>query len=210
MFASGDACLPEGGMGTIGRTLAKEIPSENLRLNTGVTNIQRTEGNLTRVFTSPTTAVVADAVVLAVDPQSCTALTRTLSDAEKVIVPEGRACACLYFGFDGPPPLSRPMLVLNGEPVSDERPINNLCFPNTVYCGKIDAGNFAAHSHYKRPVVPYTVHLQVCSSYAPPGKSLASVTVVGNIGSYWSEAEAVIKVRAHLCEWFGNGECHSS
>ena len=63
-------------------------------------------------------------------------------------VPAGRGSTCIYFGFDGPPPIKDSMLVLNGDieseiPVEESssftpkrvpfRPVvNNVCFPSQV------------------------------------------------------------------------------
>ena len=43
-----------------------------------------------------------------------------------------RSSTCLYFAIDGPPPMTDPILVLNGEGVSESYPVNNVCFPSTV------------------------------------------------------------------------------
>lgn len=82
-----------------------------------------------------------------------------------------RASTCLYYGINGPPPVKDPILVLNGDDTNDNQPINNLCFPSVV-----------------------------SNSYAPPGKSLCSVTVVGDPTA--SDAELDANVRAQMAVWF--------
>ena len=79
---------------------------------------------------------------------------------------------CLYFAIDGPPPLSAPILYLNGD---GGGMINNCCFPSTV-----------------------------ASTYAPAGKSLASVSIVG-VPSGIGDDELVEAVRSELEAWFGDG-----
>ena len=106
-----------------------------------------------------------------------------------------RSSTCLYYGFPGQPPVLGPTLILNGDndlsslikqqpssssssDVNDkdiEYPvtINNVCFPS-----------------------------QVSSVYAPPGQSLASVTIIGYNKQY-TEAEVDGLVRRQLIEWWG-------
>jgi len=102
-------------------------------------------------------------VVVATDP---VAAQRLLAPAPggpgsaPVSAPDARGSICLYFGIDGPPPVAAPTLVLNGDAGSDlstepgRLAVNNVCFPSSVAPG-----------------------------YAPKGKALASVTVVGTPGS---------------------------
>lgn len=72
-------------------------------------------------------------------------------------------------------------MILNGEnklmPEDDIYPvaINNVCFPNTV-----------------------------CPTYAPEGKSLASVTVVGTFDDAIVSAESLeLSIRSQLEDWWG-------
>jgi hypothetical protein len=68
--------------------------------------------------------------------------------------------------------VTEPLLVLNGEGCDISKPVNNVAFLDSC-----------------------------CSTYAPPGYSLASVTVVGNPAVKDAQLEEL--VRAHLGEWFG-------
>jgi hypothetical protein len=68
--------------------------------------------------------------------------------------------------------VTEPLLVLNGEGCDISKPVNNVAFLDSC-----------------------------CSSYAPPGYSLASVTVVGDPAVKDQQLEQL--VRAHLGEWFG-------
>lgn len=87
----------------------------------------------------------------------------------------------LYFSFDGPPPIVDPILVLNGEnkitPNDDIYPvaINNVCFPSSL-----------------------------SEDYAPVGKSLASISVIGTFDQEIVPAPELEKqVRLQLEEWWG-------
>jgi phytoene dehydrogenase-like protein len=90
---------------------------------------------------------------------------RLLGDKEK---PGSRSVTCLYFETKEPP-LSEPLLVLNGE---GRGPINSLCCSSSV-----------------------------APSYAPKGKSLVSVTIIGNPNQ--SDQQLETGVRTQLTEWFG-------
>jgi protoporphyrinogen oxidase len=86
----------------------------------------------------------------------------------------------LYYGFDGPPPVVEPILILNGEnrisvesAVSTVK-INNVCFPSSV-----------------SPL------------YAPLGKSLASVTVVDYSVVDMSDDAIKSSVASELKNWWG-------
>lgn len=111
MFATGDAALPEKGMGAIPKQLSEGLPTECIRLSTRVSSvdngIQLTTGE----------RINARAVVLAVEGPEAARLTRGL-----VTQPISRSTTCYYFASSHPP-FSEKLLVLNGE---KRGPINNL------------------------------------------------------------------------------------
>lgn len=97
---------------------------------------------------------------------------------------------CLYFSLDGSPPIKDPVLILNGEnrltvedftQKLDEKTIdyqdvriNNVCFPNMI-----------------------------SPAYSPPGKSLASVTIVGYLPKEKiSDERLETLVRFQLEDWW--------
>lgn len=82
---------------------------------------------------------------------------------------------CLYYSIDGPPPpgAEDPILFLNGDGPS-AGPINNMCFPSVV-----------------------------SSTYAPPSKTLASVSLLGVTDSSQESLDA--DVRKQLHDWFPHG-----
>ena len=75
-----------------------------------------------------------------------------LAGADPALLPPQRRVGCVYYGLSSLPPISDPILVLNGEKEkgTTSKPVNNLCFPSLV-----------------------------SETYAPPGKHLCSVTVLG-------------------------------
>jgi len=88
---------------------------------------------------------------------------------------EPKKTTCLYFAIDGKPPADVPTVFLNGDGVKDAQgtsTINNVCFPSMV-----------------------------ASSYAPEGKSLACVSLVGIPDQ--QEDQLVADVKKQLVSWFG-------
>jgi len=159
MFSMGDTALPSCGMGAIPEQIAARLPEGTVRTEARVESIQE-DG----VTLKSGEKIKAQAVVLATEgPEAA----RLLGDKEKS---GSRSVTCLYFETNEPP-LSEPLLVLNGE---GRGPINSLCCPSSV-----------------------------APSYAPKGKSLVSVTIIGNPDQTDQQLESA--VRRQLTEWFGSG-----
>ena len=159
MFSMGDTALPSGGMGAIPEQIAARLPTGTVRTEARVDSIQE-DG----VILKSGEKIKARAVVVATEgPEAL----RLLGDKEK---PGSRSVTCLYFETDDPP-LSEPLLVLNGE---GKGPINSICCPSSV-----------------------------APNYAPKGKSLVSVTMIGVPDQGDRQLETA--VRTQLTEWFGPG-----
>jgi protoporphyrinogen oxidase len=159
MFSMGDTALPFGGMRAIPEQIASRLPEGTVRTEARVESIQE-DG----VTLKSGEKVKAHAVVLATEgPEAA----RLLGDQER---PASRSVTCVYFAADKPP-LSEPLLVLNGE---GKGPIHSLCFPSNV-----------------------------APNYAPQGKALVSVTIIGNPNQGDQQLESA--VRTQLKEWFGPG-----
>lgn len=201
MFTTGSACLPAGGMGRVAAVLADALPSGTVSYNTRATSVQRSgDGGYRVSVAGGAYSLECRNLVVAVDPEAVNPLLMAGARAAgvegdedgvrtkgggmptSVDVPEARGSLCLYFGIDGPPPVVQPMLILNGdnamEPLGpqSERPlaaINNVCFPS-----------------------------QVSRSYAPAGKSLASVTVVDPAALKLHEVTLDACVRKQLELWW--------
>jgi len=117
MFSMGDTALPSKGMGAIPEQIAARLPEGTVRTGARVESIQE-EG----VTLQSGEQVKAQVVVMATEgPEAA----RLLGDNEK---PGSRSVTCLYFETNEPP-LSEPILVLNGE---GKGPINSLCCPSSV------------------------------------------------------------------------------
>ena len=195
VFSSGAACLPADGMGAVAEQMASRLPEGSVSLNTRVAALEAGPA----LLLEDGTRIECDAVVLAVDAPAADVLLGTVGggdggggggggglgggdgggdggglggDAR------GRSSCCLYFGFEGAPPVADPLLLLNSRAGAAAFPstvVNNLCFPSAV-----------------------------CPSYAPPGQSLASVNVVGLPEADDDTLEAA--VREQLSGWFGRAE----
>ena len=117
MFSMGDTALPSKGMGAIPEQIAARLPAGTVRTEARVESIQE-DG----VTLKSGEKIKAQAVVVATEgPEAA----RLLGDKEK---PGSRSVSCLYYDTDEPP-VSEPLLILNGE---GQGPINSLCFPNRV------------------------------------------------------------------------------
>lgn len=154
MFSEGEAAIPEAGMQAIPRQVAASLPSESLRLNTKVVQIENQN-----VVLDTGETLTAPAIVLAV----------ANPEAELLVHSERKpACGvtCIYFAAERSP-INEATLVLNGE---GRGPINNLCVPSDL-----------------------------CPDFAPAGKALISVSVLGA----GHDEQLLDDVRAQLAEWFG-------
>jgi phytoene dehydrogenase-like protein len=157
MFSMGDTALPSKGMGAIPEQIAARLSPGTVRTEARVESIQE-DG----VTLKSGEKIKARSVVVATEgPEAA----RLLGNKEN---PGSRSVSCLYYETDEPP-VSEPLLILNGE---GKGPINSLCSPSSV-----------------------------APNYAPKGKSLVSVTIIGNpdLDDYQLETS----VRAQLTDWFG-------
>lgn len=203
MFTTGSACLPAGGMGRVAAVLADALPVGTVAYNTRATSVRRSgDGGYRVSVEGGAYSLECRNLVVAVDPEAVNPLLMAGARAagedgelskgqggpmpSTVEVPEARGSLCLYYGMDGPPPVEQPMLILNGdnamEPLGAQaaRPlaaINNVCFPS-----------------------------QVSRAYAPPGKSLASVTVVDPAALKLHEVTLDACVRKQLEVWWPDND----
>mmetsp|Transcript_9978 Transcript_9978/g.20233 ORF Transcript_9978/g.20233 Transcript_9978/m.20233 type:complete len:471 (-) Transcript_9978:1126-2538(-) len=142
MFAESDGSLPAGGIGSVAAQMAANLPEGAIELNTSVTGIDNGGCHLKL---NSGQALTTKFTIIATDGPEASRLT-----FGRIRAPEGRSSTCLYFSIPGTPPISDPLLLLNGNGIADG-PINNICFPNNI-----------------------------APSYAPRGQSLASITVTGD------------------------------
>lgn len=184
MFTEGAACLPAAGMQEICEQIVENFPEDTIEYNTKVKEIKSPGKIIAYSSTGNSEEINCKALVVATDPDMAKILLNGEKDGnikKDINIPIGRSSTCLYYGFEGEPPIKDPMLILNGEnSLSNNNnwesnvSINNICFPS-----------------------------QVSSTYAPIGCSLASVTVVGHASGV-SEDALQDSVRNQLKDWFGD------
>jgi phytoene dehydrogenase-like protein len=168
MLATGQNCLPAKGIEAVATQLEAGLAAGNVRVGAKVTGtVGVGDGGIALEDGAKVTA--RKAVVVATEGPAAAAMLPKLDAVAPSASGAPVGTTCLYFAIDGPPPLSTPILYLNGD---GPGMINNCCFPSTV-----------------------------SDTYAPVGKSLASVSLIGvpDIG----EEELVESVKAELEAWFG-------
>ncbi|MEW6297612.1 MAG: NAD(P)/FAD-dependent oxidoreductase [Thermodesulfobacteriota bacterium] len=117
MLASGDTALPAAGMRAVVAQLATTLPEGAVRQKARVTAIRQRHVTL-----ASGEQLDAKAIVVATEGPEAARLLYG------VPAPGSRGVTCLYFAADEPP-VSEPMLVLNGESAGV---VNNLCVPSLV------------------------------------------------------------------------------
>lgn len=156
-FAEGDTVIPAHGIGQIPLQMAHALGTEHIRTQSPVARIDGTHVHLEHGE-----VLHAKDVVLATD------LDWASTQHDALEADEWMGVTCVY--YDAPkPPVSQPILVLNGE---DEGPVNNLCVPS-----------------------------QISPFYAPEGRSLVSVSVVGDDSPNHEVLD--IRIRRQMVGWFG-------
>ena len=175
MLAVGQNCLPKKGIGEVAAQLARGLPAGTVRLDAKVTaRVCDEKTGETALTTAERTVVAKKAVVVAVaGPDAAAIAGEDLLSASPSASGSAVGTTCLYFAIDGAPPLPTPILYLDGSKKPEGGAlVNNCCFPSAV-----------------------------SPSYAPRGKSLASVSVVGVPDL--DDAELETRCRAELGAMFG-------
>jgi phytoene dehydrogenase-like protein len=117
MFSSGDAALPVGGMGSMAQQLLSRLPEGCVRLRQKVAQVAPCFVRL-----ASGQEIRARSVVVATDNAAAAQLLPEIQPLAS------RGTTCFYFAAENPP-ISEPVLVLNGE---GRGPVNNLCVPSLV------------------------------------------------------------------------------
>lgn len=126
MFAQGEAAVPNAGMSAIPEQLAARLLPQTIKLNTGVSRIERN-----RIVLKNGDAIGASAIVVATEgPAASELLARRISPTAS------RGVTCLYFAASKSP-IGEPILVLNAD---EKGPINNLAVMSDVAPGYAVAG----------------------------------------------------------------------
>jgi phytoene dehydrogenase-like protein len=111
MLSKGDISIPAKGMGAISEQLAARLPADSIRTGIQVVSVEESAVTLT-----VGEKLRARAIVVATDGDEAARLTGLLDP------PHSRSVTCLYFSSDEPP-VSEPILILNGE---KRGPVNSL------------------------------------------------------------------------------------
>lgn len=147
MFSEGSASLPKNGIGAVSMQLKEQCTAE-LRANQPVRSISILNNGMFLVESSAE-YIKARSVIIATDgPASKSLLSNVegLEDLKSDHEQPQRMVGCLYYSFQGRPPVQDPVLILNGESRSRDNhaPINNICFPTVVKKRSV-GGQDAAH-----------------------------------------------------------------
>lgn len=118
MMAEGDTVLPARGMGEIPKQLTAKLAPGTLQLHARVARVERGKVEL-----ADGRIQAAQSIVVATDGPEAAQLLPALGTVES------RKVLNLYFAIEGPPPITEPIIILNGNL---EWPIQNICFPSTV------------------------------------------------------------------------------
>lgn len=170
MLATGQNCLPAGGIGAVSGQLASHLPEDRIMLNTTVTSIKQCDDHVI-VELENGNSLHANKVVVATEGPHAAALLGKVMEASPSTSKEPVGTCCLYFAADEPPRKGN-YLYLDGD--NRGSIVNNCCVPS-----------------------------EVSSSYAPDGKSLVSVSVIGTRDDM-TDNELQQKVLDELRSWFGS------
>lgn len=129
MFATGEACLPAGGMDRIPAQMTARLPAGTLR--TGV-RVGRVEEDGRAAILESSERIDARCVVVATEGDEAARLL----GGRAPTFPGWRRSATIYFAADHSP-LEEPVLVLDGD---GHGPINHLCVPSLIAPGYAPAG----------------------------------------------------------------------
>jgi protoporphyrinogen oxidase len=188
MFSEGSASLPTGGMQMVANQLVTKVKATgivDIRTSQPISQIvqpKEQEMGYTIITTDAKTKILASSVIIATEGNVAQKLLASLDGFEflqKLPEQPQREVGCLYYTFEGEPPVADPILILNGMGSefrgTVEDPVNNICFPSAVSDG-----------------------------YAPSGSSVCSVTVLKRALEFYEgkDAELDRAVRKQLSSWF--------
>ena len=185
MLALGSNTLPAGGIKEVPKQLADFLPRGSIHLNSKVHSIapggstQTSQILNVRSGSNPSDRTsdyeAVRGVIIAVEGPESEKLLGKFLTDSPSKSGEPKATVCIYFASPFPPPTEAK------EPLlflngTEKGIVNNLCFPSIV-----------------------------APSYAPVGKTLVSVSLIGT-HSGTSDEELEKRVRAEVSEWFGQSE----
>ncbi len=220
MFSEGGISLPARGIRAVPEQLAAGLPQGTLRLGMAARSVM--EG---QVELADGRVIAADAVVVATEEASARKLLSKALAKERSQPLGGRASTCLYYSFEGKPPIREPLLILNGEgpglagsssnPAgvgsggSNKKPgvkvkVTGKKPPTAPKPKPAASPPTQAAVRPTSPVNNVVFLSSIAPSYAPAGQTLVSVTVVGSPST--NDGLLDKQVRAQLVGWFGQAQ----
>lgn len=174
MFAAGDISLPADGMAAIPRQLAESLPRGSIRFNQSVEAVEQGKIYLTGGES--------------LEPAVIVVATESTAAAQIVGVPQleapWRHTVNHYFAAEKSPD-NRKMLMLAGDEYD---------FGQQENAGEVS----------DRVISNVVVISDIAPQYAPPGRTLISVSTTQSAG-FDVSGEGLIPVRNQLIRWFGKG-----
>lgn len=119
MIIQGDVTLPKNGIAALPEQIEKKLPEGSIIFNNKVKMI---EDN--RVTLMDGTTLSAKKIIISINPLD---LKNIFPDME--VNPESNHVSCLYFATSEKPPVSKPVVILNGE---NKGLVNSLFVPSLV------------------------------------------------------------------------------
>lgn len=178
MLATGQNCLPAGGIGAVSNQLAASLPESSIRLNTPVESIttlsadRNKVGGIKEILLKSGEKMHAKAVIVATPgPEAARLLGPKLTESSSPSKDTaGVGTVCLYFAASEPPVKGNILYLDGGDGTAL---INNMCFPS-----------------------------EVSSTYAPSGQTLVSMSTIGTRDDL-SDEELIKQALHQAGEWFG-------
>eukprot|EP00667_Euglena_gracilis_P007820 EG_transcript_7910 len=184
VLAVGENCLPANGIGQVAEQLAARLPGGAVRLRSEVRAVEAKEVHLLMEDGQEVVLCAADAVIVATEGPTAARLLGPAAYAAAAAAPPAELPARLDLETASPNGTVCLYFAADALPAGHAEPIlyldgegkrlvNNMCFPSVV-----------------------------APTYAPPGKHLVSVSLIGTFRDK-SDTELEALVRRDLGEWFG-------
>jgi protoporphyrinogen oxidase len=119
MIIQGDVTLPKNGIAALPEQIAAKLPEDSIIFNNKVKFIEDNQITL-----SDGTSLSAKKIIISINPLDLKCLLPELD-----INPESNHVSCLYFTTSEKPPVSKPVIVLNGE---NKGLVNSMFVPSLV------------------------------------------------------------------------------
>lgn len=176
MFSEGSACLPRGGMNGVSFQMASKCKENGVEVRTDSAVLTIDTRDDSSVIRTKKGSISTKSVIVATEGNVAENILSNFSGVDVSETQVQRSVGCLYYTFDSKPPVSEPILILNGDTRDPkEAPVNNLCFPSVV-----------------------------APSYAPGDSQICSVTILKSAMDIYANnmSELDVVVRNQISSWF--------